>query len=57
MSLKTGIIFQVIRYNGKVARVRLDDDSVIVIECTHRPRLGDHVVEGELSCNCCSLNG
>lgn len=57
MSLKSGVIIQVIRYNGKTARVRLEDESTLVIECTHRPRLGDYVVENELSCHCCSVNG
>ncbi|KJR21526.1 hypothetical protein BOO91_14660 [Vibrio navarrensis] len=46
---RTGKIKGVIGYNGKSARVYLSSGERICIPTTHRPVIGDWVVEGELS--------
>lgn len=46
---RTGKIKSIIGYNGKAARVKLSSGERICIPTTHRPVIGDWVVEGELS--------
>lgn len=46
---RTGKVNAVIGYNGQAARVRLSSGERICIPATHRPVIGDWVVEGELS--------
>ncbi|USH03709.1 hypothetical protein K6Q96_06870 [Grimontia kaedaensis] len=50
MTYKSGRIASVIRWNGVSARVRLKDGSRVTTKASYRPRVGDWVVEGELSC-------
>lgn len=46
---RTGKIKSIIGYNGQSAWVRLSSGERICIPTTHRPVIGDWVVEGELS--------
>lgn len=46
---KTGTVKSIIGYNGKSARVVIDSDRRITVRTSHRPLIGDVVVEGELS--------
>ncbi len=46
---KTGRVTNVIGYNGKSARVILDSARRVTVCTSHRPMIGDVVVEGELS--------
>lgn len=46
---KSGRVSGVIRWNGVSARVQLNDGSRITVRASHQPRIGDWVVEGELS--------
>lgn len=47
--MKTGVVVMVIGYNGKSARVELSNGRRICVKASHRPAIGDWVVEGELS--------
>jgi hypothetical protein len=49
MITKTGKVTGISGYNGKSARVVLDSGKRITIRTSHRPLIGDWVVEGELS--------
>ncbi|MPX91422.1 hypothetical protein EHW58_11660 [Salinivibrio sp. VYel1] len=48
-AMNTGVIVLVIGWNGKSAHVELSNGSTISIKASHRPKVGDWVVEGELS--------
>ncbi|CZF79707.1 hypothetical protein [Grimontia marina] len=47
--MKSGCIASLIRWNGKSARVQLKDGSRVTLRVSFKPRVGDWVVEGELS--------
>ncbi|WP_017002831.1 hypothetical protein [Enterovibrio norvegicus] len=49
LQTKSGRIVSVIRWNGTSARVVLRDGSRITTKASHRPMMGDWIVEGELS--------
>ncbi|MEI8609946.1 hypothetical protein BCS58_08150 [Enterovibrio norvegicus] len=48
-AIKSGRIVSVIRWNGVSARVVLKDGSRITAKASHRPKMGDWIVDGELS--------
>ncbi|PWI34845.1 hypothetical protein DI392_00765 [Vibrio albus] len=49
MSNRTGKVTGIVGYNGKSARVVIHSGRIITVRTSHKPIIGDWVVEGELS--------